>query len=307
MIEQAILVRDQTALEQLIARFNTFEQARFYIEHAGGNFQPYIDAHLAFKRSLDFVIRTLEPSLKYQVLFREFLPNFIFAPNQIVLALGRDGLVANVAKYVNGIPIIGINPDPGSIDGKLCRFEPEELPVMLKRIFKGAFNLQEISMAEAVLNDGQRLLAFNDLFVGPVSHTSARYELSFGDKQEVQSSSGIIISTGVGASGWLSSIYNMAQGVNQLTGNERDIHPLPMQWDSKELVFVVREPFQSKSTFTSLIGGKITAQKTLTISSNMPAGGCIFSDGIEKDFLQFNAGAKAEISVAKEKAFLVDK
>lgn len=38
------------------------------------------------------------------------LDRFLFEPDDIVLALGQDGLVANVAKYLDGQPVIGSNP-----------------------------------------------------------------------------------------------------------------------------------------------------------------------------------------------------
>ncbi len=50
-----------------------------------------------------------------------------------------------------------------------------------------------ITMAEAVLSDGHRLLRVNDLFISPKTHTSARYEIELGNQKETQSSSGIII------------------------------------------------------------------------------------------------------------------
>ncbi len=304
-IEQAILLRDHTALEQLIARFNTFEQARFYIEHTGEDFQAYVDEHECFHNSLKIVLKSLQPRLKFQILFREFLPNFIFAEKQIIITLGRDGLVANTAKYAQGRPIIGINPDKQRIDGKLCPFQPEELDKLLNSLPSGVLHCEEVSLAEARLSDGQRLLAFNDLFIGPKSHTSARYQLSFQEKMENQSSSGIIVSTGVGSSGWLSSVFNMTKSINQLCGIKPSFPPLTMPWNSPDLIFVVREPFLSRASETSLTSGRITSRHHLKIVSHMPTDGIIFSDGIENDFLHFNAGAQVLISLAKEKAYLL--
>jgi len=219
MIEQAIVVRDQTALEQLVARFNTKQQARFYIERSGGNFRAYEQAHKQFYQSFRKIELALAKYLKYQVLFREFLPNFIFAENQVVVVVGRDGLVANVAKYVDGRPIIGINPDPRRIDGKLCHFSPVQFERLLKNLHKRLGQVHIIRLAEAKLQDGQRLLAFNDLFIGAKSHISARSELTFRGKKELGVSSGVIVTTGVGATVWLGSIVNMTNEINQLFGN----------------------------------------------------------------------------------------
>ena len=69
-------------------------------------------------------------------------------------------------------------------------------------------------MAQATLSDGQTLLAFNDLFIGRRSHASAFYTIEHAGQREVHSSSGVIVSTGAGSTGWLSSCYNMARGLS---------------------------------------------------------------------------------------------
>ena len=51
--------------------------------------------------------------------------------------------------------------------------------------------------------------------------------------------------------------------------------------------------------------GKITPDEPLTLVSQMPENGVIFSDGIEADFLQFNAGTRATVVVAGKKGHLV--
>ena len=77
-------------------------------------------------------------------------------------------------------------------------------------VLRNQYDHKLVSMAETKLNDGQRLLAFNDFFIGTSSHVSARYTISFGDISEFHSSSGIVVSTPAGSTGWLSSMINMA-------------------------------------------------------------------------------------------------
>ena len=150
----------------------------------------------------------------------------------------------------------------------------------------------------------------NDLFIGHSSHISARYKITFDNYSENQSSSGIIISTGAGSTGWLSSLFNMAAGINRTFGKVTgETHPLglSMTWDEKQLVFIVREPFLSKYSRIDLTTGLISPKKKLVLESFMPTNGVIFSDGIEADFLHFNSGSIAEIGIAKERALIVQK
>jgi NAD kinase len=309
--ENAIIVINKTRLEQLTARFNTKAQAKFYIEHAGGNFEDYEIEHKTFKKSLEIIQRKISTHLKrYKVVERQYVPNFIFTEKDIVIVVGQDGLVANTAKYVNDIPIIAVNPDPTRYDGILLPFDPANFESTFLKTLAGNPQIKSVTMAEARLNDGQRLLAFNDLFIGHSSHISARYKITFDNYSENQSSSGIIISTGAGSTGWLSSLFNMAAGINRTFGKsseETSQFGLSMTWDEKRLVFIVREPFLSKYSRVDLTTGLISPNKKLVLESFMPTNGVIFSDGIEADFLHFNSGSIAEIGIAKERALIVQK
>jgi hypothetical protein len=163
-------------------------------------------------------------------------------------------------------------------------------------------------MAQASLNDGQALLAFNDLFIGARTHISARYKLKLQKQEEHHSSSGIIISTGVGSTGWLSSLFNMANGMYEVFSQDKQnqvLPPVKMKWESDQLVFVVREPFISKTSGAEIVSGLVTPKSPLVIESEMAEGGVIFSDGVETDFLPFNSGAIATINLAEKKTQLV--
>lgn len=303
-IDYAILVKKKTRLETLIERFNTQAQAKFYIEHSGGDFADYEHEHEQFHQSLSSIQRQLSRVIKNKIVEQNFLPAFLFNNKQLVIVVGQDGLVANTAKYVNGIPIIAVNPDIARYDGVLLPFTSDTFIHAVENVMSGRFNTKTATLAEAKLNQNQRLLAFNDLFIGASSHISARYTIRYNQQQEEQSSSGIIVSTQAGATGWLSSVFNMSYGIQQFIEPQPHQKPVAHLADN-QLMFAVREPFQSKKTQTNLVAGILTAQNPLTLKSLMPVNGVIFSDGIESDFLQFNSGAIATIGIAPEKAVLV--
>jgi NAD kinase len=302
--EKIVLVTRKTRLAELVERFNTFAQAKFYIERAGGDFDEYVREDAVYWRSAETVRRAAEIGLKLQELDRNLVPTFTFLPTDLIVVLGQDGLVANVAKYVGCQPIVGVNPDPGRFDGVLLPFLPSQLPRTLERIIEQRSTVKQVTLAEAHLSDGQRLLAFNDLFVGAQSHVSARYKIRWRSSAEEQSSSGVLVSTGAGSTGWISSAFNMASGIAALTGG-RQIKPLRIEWEDRRLIFVVREPFVSRHSQAGLVAGIIGAEQELQMESLMPSGGVIFSDGIEADYLQFNAGVVATLRAAKETAHLV--
>lgn len=304
--EKIVLVTRQTRLEALIERFNTRAQARFYIEHSGGDFEQYAREHETYHAALNQLRRSLHGLAKMQVIERAFLPNYLFAENDLVVTIGIDGLVVNTAKYLNGQPLVAINPDPDHIDGILLPFAVSEAAAVVRRALKGQLQTRSITMAEVRLNDGQFLLAFNDFFVGARSHISARYLIRFGSRAEHHSSSGILVSTGVGATGWLSSLFNMANGMlAHFADAGQPLDRPALGWDTERLIFIVREPFVSKTSAASIVCGAITHEKPLILESEMPESGVIFSDGVEADYLAFNAGAVATIDLAAQKTQLV--
>ncbi len=302
-VEYAIVVKNKTRLETLIERFNTKAQAKFYIERLGGNFEDYVIEHDIFHASLNKIQTQLSAAVKNKVVERNFLPNYIFTEKNVIIVVGQDGLVANTAKYSKGVPIVAVNPDKQRYDGILLPFDTTNFIYGIENVLTEKFQFQTMRFAEARLNDGQRLMAFNDLFIGASSHVSARYKISFNNKSEEHSSSGLLVSTKAGSTGWLSSVFNMAYGVaGMFTKNIKPQRPL---LNDNDLLFAVREPFQSIRTQTGIIAGLIHGKSNLVIESLMPANGVIFSDGIESDFLKFNSGITATIGLADDKARLV--
>jgi hypothetical protein len=247
----------------------------------------------------------LDFGLPVQFVDRSFLPNFDFGRYVVVVVVGQDGLVANAAKYVGDVPIVAVNPDPVRFDGVLLPFQLREARSAVKRVLDQKARTRSVTLAEVNLLDGQRLLAFNDLFVGCSSHVSARYRLSLDKhRSESQSSSGMIVATGAGSTGWMSSIFNMAAGIARALGAETEPPP-PMAWEERRLAWAVREPFVSKTSSAQLVCGTVPEGSELVIESQMSAGGVIFSDGVESDFLEFNGGNIARISVSRQRARLV--
>jgi hypothetical protein len=303
-LEKLVIVTRRTRLDELVARFNTPGQARFYLEHSGGNYAEYQQEHDTYGRALDGLRRALDLGLPRQLLDRSLVSTYSFAPGDLIVTLGQDGLVANTAKYVGSQPIVAVNPDPRRFDGILMPFGLGQVRQGVELVLKGGAPVRRVTLAEARLKDGQRLLAFNDLFVGAKTHVSARYRIAWKDRQEEQSSSGVLVSTGVGSTGWMSSVFRMAAGVATFTGGQPgDI--LRLDWEDPRLLFAVREPFQSRHSQAGLVAGLVQPDEPLALQSRMPSGGVIFSDGMEQDYLEFNAGASVEIRTAAQQAVLV--
>lgn len=264
----------------------------------------YADEDKAYQAAMQRLMHELDIGYPLRTVDRSFLPNFDFGRCMAVVVVGQDGLVANTAKYVDDLPIIGVNPDPRRNDGVLLPFKVKEARAALQRAVGGKARLKHVTLAEVNTNDGQRLLAFNDFFVGANSHVSARYTLEVQQGSEPQSSSGIVISTGAGSTGWMSSMFNMAQGLCRAFGGQ-EAPRQELQWDDRRLLWAVREPFCSNHSSARFVAGVLQEPDELIVGSQMPNYGVIFSDGVESDFLEFNSGTIARFGVSSQRAKLV--
>ena len=302
-----VLIVRPTRLDELVTRFNTVQQAQFYVEHLGADFSDYLIEHKHYRAAVERAENVLREFGRVQRLERRYVPNFVFGAEDAVVVLGQDGLVANALKYLDGQRVVAINPDPARWDGVLLPFTIDDLQGIMAEETTRQRPVKLVTMAEATLNTGQILHAVNDFFIGQRTHVSARYQISVGGQQERQSSSGIIVSTGLGSTGWLKSVYaGWATATRCLLG--RDVAPVgdgSFPWDARHLHYFVREPYPSRTTQARLVIGKIAEGGRMRVISEMPDNGVVFSDGIEADYLAFNSGTEATIGVAQKQGVLV--
>jgi len=280
---RAVFVTRETDYELLLARHATREQARFFLETRGQQIADVQARHERFVEILRQVRTTVPADWRQALVRRADFDRFLFGPEDIVVAVGQDGLVANVAKYLTGQPVLGVNPAPDLYDGVLVKIAPAHLARTLPASLHGGATVERRTMVEAVLDNGEKILALNEIFIGHRSHQSARYRIALGATTEDHSSSGLIVASGTGATGW-------ARSIMEATGIQ-----LPIEPQENAVAYFVREPFPSVATGTSLRAGKLV-DGGLLIISRMNEGGTIFADGMEQDHIAFDWGRRVTIA-----------
>lgn len=284
---RVVLVTRMTDLDALLMCHGTREQARFFLESRQQRIEVIEEAHRAFVSALQAVSQAIPLKWRRTRLDRSELPGFVFEPEDFILVLGQDGLVANVAKYLEGQLVLGVNPYPGRVEGLLVRHRVSDCADLLQDAHMGRVKVDERSMVEARLDDGQILLALNEIFVGHRSHQSARYRIRLGEREERHSSSGVLVATGTGATGWARSIRQ-----------DREIPWAMPQAQDPALAFFVREAWPSPWTQRELTQGFLEPGSKLELCSEMNEDGVIFGDGMEADRLAFNWGVRSEIQLS---------
>lgn len=179
-----MLVTRETDYERLLAVHSTREQARFFLKSRGQDLDELAAQHEAFQQALKAVRESVPETWRTAKAGRADLDRFLFGPEDVILAVGQDGLVANLAKYLTGQPVLGVNPAPALFEGVLVPLGVEDVAVLTRATAEGAATLERRTMARATLDDGQSLQALNEIFIGHRSHQSARYVIHRGGKAE---------------------------------------------------------------------------------------------------------------------------
>ncbi|MET9802237.1 hypothetical protein [Streptomyces sp. NPDC006368] len=284
---RAVLVHRVSEYEELLARHGTHGQAAFFLSSRGRAIDDVRERDLRARRALAEVAAAVPAPWRQARVERADLDRFLFGPEDVVVVAGQDGLVANAAKYLDGQPVIGIDTDPGRNPGVLVRHRSADAARLLAAAVGRGAAFDELTMVEAATDDGQRLLALNEIYLGCPGHRTARYRLSPGEGGgEAQASSGVLVGTGTGATGWLRSLW-------QQRGSAL---PLPGPAEGR-LAWFVREAWPSPVTGTSFVEGLLARGERLgvTVESDRLV---VFGDGMEADALELTWGQSVRMGVS---------
>jgi hypothetical protein len=290
---RAVVVHRATELEELTARHGTRRQVEFFLRSRGRSIEDLELRHAVQQDALQAVSAALPHDWRRGIVERSDLARFVFGAEDIIVAVGQDGLVANVAKYLAGQPVLGLNPEPDRNPGVLVRHPPQAAKALLADATNATGQVERRAMVEAVIDDGQALRALNEIYIGHPSHQSARYRLgTAAGHTERQSSSGVLVGTGTGATGWCRSAA--------LERRSTLVLPTPT---SSSLCWFVREAWPSPATATALTEGILDPDHELVITAESDL--VLFGDGIEHDAVPLTWGQRAVVHLAQQTLNLV--
>ncbi len=314
---RAVVVHRRTEYSELLDRHGTRGQAAFFLASRDRDLIEVEARHRIHLEARRMVSAAIPDDWRRGEVERHDLDRFVFAPDDIIICVGQDGLVANVAKYLAAQPVIGVDPEPGRNPGVLVRHRPRDVRGLLRQavtgrvhiVRRGGFSpdadgmagtdgmVRQLTMVDAALDDGQRLVALNELYVGDVGHQTARYVLRApshdGQTTERQASSGLLVGTGTGSTGWCRSVWQERRSGLGL--------PAP---ETEALAWFVREAWPSPATGTSCTEGMITGSARLELLAESERM-VVFGDGIETDTLSLSWGQRLSVGISDRHLHLI--
>jgi NAD kinase len=268
--------------EDLVARYNALGESGLRI----------LAAHLHHQEALTTCARELRPE---QVVSLDHLKDpESCARFKVIIALGGDDFFKLVTHHTQGsVLVLGVNSDPSSSVGALLPITIGELPDALRRLEKGDYRIEPWTRLSLRVNGVECGSAINDIVLGKRDfRLTSRHELEYRGAKVMQRSSGILISTGVGSTGWYAS-----------AGLYLGDHDRSFPKTSRYARFELREPSVTiteidgnrVTRLPELVEGTLTEGETLRITSLNDDEGLASRDSL--DSVPFPRGAVAEISI----------
>lgn len=185
--------------------------------------------------------------------------------HDLVVVVGGDGTVLDVARHVGDTPVLAVNSSPSTSVGHFCRTQADGFEGVLAEVLRGAEEPVSLTRIRVVVGSVPHPdPALNDVLVAHrVPAATSRYILHVGEKSEEQKSSGVWVSTAVGSSG----------AIRSAGGDLMDPR-------DDRLQYLVREPFSQSTPGAepyALIRGFV-GREGLAFTSRMMAGG-LYLDG----------------------------
>lgn len=146
----------------------------------------------------------------------------------LVVVVGGDGTVLDVARHVGSTPVIAVNSSPSTSVGHFCRTSAEGFEEVIRKVIEGEEKPIALTRIRTVVDGvAHKYPALNDvLFAHRVPAATSRYIIHVGGDAEEQKSSGVWVSTAAGSSGAIRSAGGQI-----------------MNLEDSRLQYFVREPF----------------------------------------------------------------
>ncbi|MBI3394779.1 MAG: NAD+ kinase [Spirochaetia bacterium] len=202
---RAVLAVKRSKWERDLVRYGSRDMVKRLYETQNHNFQRVYDSHKRQESGLER-IRTAVP--EWPLVFREDLDHIDLSGMDCIVSFGGDNHFVFVSHISRDLPVLGINSDPSTSLGALLYFTTDSF---VEKISPGNVKLvaEQWTRIEGRIEyaDGRRTTvgpATSEISIrSSFSDAISRYVVRAGEGAwEEQKSSGMLLSTGAGSTGW---------------------------------------------------------------------------------------------------------
>jgi NAD kinase len=201
-LDNVLISTKQTDLEY--ARMNYDDVIK---EYGAEQYERMVKSNIEHYNALNLIRDTLNSKgINNQRIYMPYTAHEEFKNRDLVICVGGDGTVLNTARYIlDNTPVLTVKSESSSI-GALCNINTSQFEDKLNQILKDDYSIEQKNRIEGML-DNKVDIALNDISILPYYAAGfVRYEVNFHGIKELISGSGMVISTGSGATGWYRKI-----------------------------------------------------------------------------------------------------
>jgi hypothetical protein len=286
-----LVCKKRTKWQRDLERFGSAREVRRLYRLQNHIFRRVYGSHLRQLASLELLEKALADRADF--IYREELSSDLVSRYGALVSLGGDNHFIYVARFTGDKPLIGINSDPVTSSGALVYFTARSF---LEHTRNPHFpdRLERWTMIEGQIHypDGSTIR------IGPcISETGirnafadamSRYYLRINDEPwEEQKSSGLLLATGAGSTGWFHNCLPHSMQIYEDPTFGRD---------EQIFRFVAREPGFHRQHYYRYLYRSLNRGDTLEIISEMD--GEIIIDAQPETRFDFGPGARAEFRLS---------
>lgn len=283
---EILLVPKITKVEWDMHRLKlTEKELRDFYKKENLNAEKIFDSHEKQKSSLKRIKQILEGC---KVVERNSLTKEDVKNSKLVISFGGDNHFNYVSHFCDSNLVVGVNSDPERSVGAMTYFNVDSFEFFLPSLLNDDFEIEEWPRIEIEV-DGKMIetLCVSEIFIGESDRVNmSRHILKLNGNEEEQKGSGIVVTTGTGSTGWYDSACRYIFSEGNKFGKT-----------SKELRFVLTEPFNGKYSKYNMLNGVVKDGENLEIVSLSDSDAVLSIDSLK--VLKLKEGSKVRLKIGK--------
>lgn len=287
-----LVVQKKTKFELDMEIYSSLDEYKKICKLQNFLFDRIFQSHQRQEESREYLRKQVIPQARF--IFRDELSTINMDDFDLVISLGGDNHFTFVAHQVFPKIILGLNSDPDTSVGALLGFSTESFENLVQNAWKSA-TIEEWSLIHTTLTypDGRVVHTFPSVSEISIRNNSpdliSRYLIQFKDEIEEQKSSGLLLYTGAGSTGWVASCYPKKTG--------------PFPKDQRYFQVYAREPRRKDKTYEHFRWIDFRVEDSVEVVSEMNGG--ISIDSLAERYYLFPPGTKAEFTLGKTRLKVV--